>query len=335
MKKSLLSRWFFPAFVLSGVICLSLIICSISSVHGHDSGFKAFLAALRKEALERGISQKTLDAALTGLEPVSEVIERDRNQPESKLALNAYLSRIISEERVTTGRMKLGKNGNLLARISERYGVQPSVLVALWGIETDFGRGTGNFPVIDSLATLVYDDRRSSLFKKELIHALRILDEGHIPLVQMKGSWAGAMGQLQFMPSTFHRSAVDFDGDGRKDIWTSLGDSFASAANYLSQSGWKSGQSWGQEVCLPDSFGSKSIGLKHRKPISGWQALGIRSLDEQNFTASDLPSSIIQPDGPAGRAFLVHSNYRVILKWNRSHNFAIAVGILSDLIGRS
>jgi membrane-bound lytic murein transglycosylase B len=335
MKKRLLFRWFFPALVSSGVICSSLIICSISSVHGHDSGFNILLAALRKEASDRGISQKTVNAALTGLEPISEVIERDRNQPESKLALNEYLSRIISEERVTKGRMKLGENSDLLAQINERYGVQPSVLVALWGIETDFGRGTGNFPVIDSLATLVYDGRRSSLFKKELIHALRILDEGHIPLEQMKGSWAGAMGQLQFMPSTYHRSAVDFDGDGRKDIWTSVGDSFASADNYLSQSGWKSGQRWGQEVYLPDSFVTKSIGLKHRKPISGWQALGIRSLDDQNFPASDLLSSIIQPYEPAGRAFLVYSNYRVILKWNRSHNFAIAVGILSDLIGRS
>ena len=293
-----------------------------------------FLDTLRKEALDSGISQKTLDAALTGLKPIPEVIVRDRNQPESRLALNEYVSRIVSEERITKGRWKLDENSNLLTRISERYGIQPRVLVALWGIETDFGRGTGNFPVIGSLTTLVYDGRRSSLFKKELIHALRILDEGHVSLKEMKGSWAGAMGQLQLMPSTFYRSAVDFDGDGRKDIWTSLGDSFASAANYLSQSGWQADQSWGLEVHLPNSFDIKSIGLKHQRPISEWQALGIRGLDGQDFPVPSLLSSIIQPDGPAGRAFLVYSNYRIILKWNHSHNFAIAVGILSDRIGR-
>ena len=335
MIKNACRRWFFPAILILGIICSSLIFCSISPVEGQESSFKTLLASLRKEALDSGISQKTVDAALTGLQPISEVIERDRNQPESKLTLNEYLSRIVSEERVTRGRMKLGKNSNLLARVSERYGVQPRVIIALWGIETYFGKGTGNYPIIGSLATLVYDGRRSSLFKKELIHALRILDEGHIPLEQMKGSWAGAMGQLQLMPSTFHRSAVDFDGDGRKDIWTSLGDSFASAANYLSQSGWRAGQNWGHEIQLPDSFDSKSMGLKHRRPISEWQTLGIRFLDGHTPAASDLPSSILQPDGPAGRAFLVYDNYRVILKWNHSHNFAITVGILSDRIGRS
>ena len=335
MKNSPHFRWFFPAFILSGLICLSLISCSISTVQGHESSFKTLLATIRKEALDRGISQKTLDEALTGLKPIPEVIERDQNQPESKLGLNEYLRRIISDKRVAKGRMKLAEHGDLLARISERYGVQPTVLLALWGIETDYGRGTGNFPIIGSLATLVYDGRRSSFFKKELVDALRILDESHIPLKQMKGSWAGAMGQLQFMPSTFQRFAVDFDGDGRKDIWTSLGDSFASAANYLSKSGWQSDQSWGHEVRLPDSFDIKSIGLEHLRPISEWQALGVHSLDGQNVAASDLLSSIIEPDGPAGRTFLVYGNYRVILKWNHSHNFAIAVGILSDLIGRS
>ena len=314
------------------LLCLSFIVCSISTVRGQESRFKTLLATIRKEALASGISQKTLDAALTGLVPIPEVIERDRNQPESKLALNEYISRIISEKRITKGRRKLCEHGNLLARISERHGVESRVLVALWGIETDFGRGTGKFPVIGSLATLVYDGRRSSLFKSELIHALRILDEGHIPLEQMNGSWAGAMGQLQLMPSTFHRSAVDFDGDGRKDIWTNLADSLASAANYLSQSGWQADQSWGHEVHLPNSFDMTSIGLEYRRPISEWQALGIRFLDGQNSPAPNPLSSIIQPDGPAGRAFLVYSNYGVILKWNHSHNFAIAVGILSDRI---
>jgi membrane-bound lytic murein transglycosylase B len=221
----------------------------------------------------------------------------------------------------------------LLNSIAASYGVQPKVLVALWGVETDFGRVTGSFPVIDALVTLIYDGRRGSFFKKELIHALRILDEGHITVEEMKGSWAGAMGQLQFMPSTFSHFAVDFDNDGRADIWKNNEDAFASAANYLSKSGWMRAQTWGQEVSLPKEFERTSIRFKHRKRLSEWQALGVRPVDGHDFPSKDLISSIIQPDGATGRAFLVHKNYRVIHRWNRSHKFSLSVGILSDLIG--
>ncbi len=219
--------------------------------------------------------------------------------------------------------------------IALRYGVQPRVLVALWGAETDFGRITGSFPVIDSLVTLTYDGRRSSFFRKELIHALQILDEGHISLEEMKGSWAGAMGLLQFMPSTFCRFAVDFNSDGRRDIWKSNHDAFASAANYLSQSGWNHEQTWGQEVFLPEEFDGTSIRFSRKRRLSEWKALGVRPLNGRNFPMKNFVSSIVQPDGATGQAFLVYPNYRVLLRWNRSHRFALSVGILSDLIGES
>ncbi len=298
------------------------------------SSFEAWLESFRKEAFDSGISQKTLHAAFTGLEPIPQVIELDRSQPEFKLTLKEYLHRVVSENRISKGRKKLKENRTLLKRVASRYGLEPRFLVALWGIETDFGSSSGSFPVIGSLTALAYDNRRSSYFRKELIHALRILDEGHMSIAQMKGSWAGAMGQLQFMPSTFRFFAVDFDGDGRIDIWKDCGDVFASAANYLLRAGWKRDRTWGQEVRLPNGLNQALIGLEYRKRLSEWQALGLRCLDGQDLPTLDLLSSIIQPDGPAGRAFLVYSNYQCILKWNHSHNFAIAVGILSDLIGR-
>jgi membrane-bound lytic murein transglycosylase B len=180
--------------------------------------------------------------------------------------------------------------------------------------------------------SLIYDGRRSSFFRKELLHALRILDEGHISLARMKGSWAGAMGQLQFMPSTFRHFAVDFDGDGRIDIWESQEDLFASAANHLSHSGWRRGQTWGQEMLLPERANLKPTKFKQPKRLSDWQALGVRTIDGSNFLAPDSLSSVVLPEGPTDRAFLVYDNFRVILRWNRSSNYAISVGHLADRI---
>jgi membrane-bound lytic murein transglycosylase B len=307
------------------VFALSLVCSSISMAVAPESSFRAWLATLEREALSSGIPLNTLKTALSSVELVPRVIELDRRQLEPALKLDQYLSRVISKDRVFIGRKKLIENRILLDSIAVRYGVQPRVLVALWGVETDFGRVTGSFQVIDSLITLIYDGRRSTFFRKELIHALRILDEGHVSIGEMKGSWAGAMGQLQFMPSTF-RSL---------DIWKSHEDAFASAANYLSQSGWNYDQTWGQEVFFPEEFDRTSIRFKQRKRLSEWKALGFRPLDGRNFPSKDFISSIIQPDGATGQAFLVYSNYRVILRWNRSHRFALSVGMLSDLIGQS
>ena len=298
-----------------------------------EPNFRTWLAVLKKQALDGGIPQKTVNKALGDFKPIPKVIELDRNQPESKLSFKEYLSRVLARERVANGRRKLRDRRELLTQIAEHYGVQPRFLVALWGIETDFGRVTGSHPVIDSLVSLIYNGRRGSFFRRELIHALHILDEGHVPLAQMKGSWAGAMGQLQFMPSTFRNFAVDFDGDGRIDIWQSQEDAFASAANYLSRSGWRKGQTWGQEVSLPNGAQLKSADLKLQRQLSEWKALRIRPLDGRGFPAPNLPASIVQPDGPRGRTFLVYTNYQVMLRWNHSHNFALSVGILADRIG--
>ena len=306
---------------------------AISTADVSQKSFGAWLSLLRKEALGSGIPQKTLDSALKDLQPVSRVIELDSNQPEAKLTFDQYLRRILSEERIARGRQKLTDSRRLMAKIAEAYGVQPRFLVALWGVETDFGRVTGSFPVIDSLVSLIYDGRRSSFFRKELLHALRILDEGHISLARMKGSWAGAMGQLQFMPSTFRHFAVDFDGDGRIDIWESQEDVFASAANYLSQSGWRRGQTWGQEVLLPEGADLALTEFKQPKSPSDWWSLGVSTLDGSDFLSPGSLSSIVQPEGLKDRAFLVYNNYHVIHKWNRSDNFALSVGILSDRIG--
>jgi membrane-bound lytic murein transglycosylase B len=317
-------------FVTVVILVLISAAPSTSRAEGRQTSFTTWLAALRKEASHRGIPQKTLDTALKDLKPIPKVIELDRNQPEAKLTFDQYLSRVLSEKRVTNGRNKLSETRKLLGNVASRYGVEPRFLVALWGLETDFGRTTGSMPVIESLVSLIYDGRRSTFFRKELIHALRILDDGHISLAQMKGSWAGAMGQLQFMPSTYRHFAVDFDGDGRIDIWKSQQDIFASAANYLARSGWKTGQTWGQEVHLPKRLYHNSANLKQKKPVSDWHALGIKTLDGNHFPSLNLLASIVQPDGRAGRTFLVYDNYHVIRKWNRSHNFALSVGILSD-----
>jgi membrane-bound lytic murein transglycosylase B len=333
MKISSHSHRVLLLFSIVVILSLSLFYSPTSIAVASESRFGAWLATLQREALSSGITLNTLKTALNSVELVPRVIELDRRQLEPALTLDQYLSRVISKNRVLIGRKKLIKNRILLDRIAVRYGVQPRFLVALWGVETDFGRITGSFPVIDSLVTLIYDGRRSSFFKRELIHALRILDEGHVSIDEMKGSWAGAMGQLQFMPSTFRDFAVDFNNDGRKDIWKSHEDAFASAANYLSQSGWNYDQTWGQEVFFPEDFDRTSIRFKQRKRLSEWKALGLRPLKGRDFPSKDFISSIIQPDGAAGQAFLVYDNYRVLLRWNRSHRFALSVGILSDLIG--
>ena len=292
--------------------------------------FDRWLADFRKEARAEGISKATLDRAFADVTPIAKVLEYDRSQPEFTRSFWNYLDRAISQERVERGRKLLRQHADLLSDIRADYGVQPRYLVAFWGLETNFGDYTGGFPVIGALTTLAYDPRRSEFFRAELMYALKILDGGHIPLSRMLGSWAGAMGQSQFMPSTFARYAVDRDGDGRKDIWGSLPDMFASAANYLSQIGWDDSETWGREVRLPDGFDFELVGLETRKHISEWQDLGVRRANGNDLPIADIEGSIIVPAGASGPAFLVYGNYRAILTWNRSHSYALAVGHLSD-----
>ena len=294
--------------------------------------FEAWLEGVRTEAASRGLKASTISGALSEIEPIARVIELDRRQPEFTLTFKEYVRRVVPDKRVRKGRILLKENARLLAKVSARYRVQPRFIVALWGIETDFGRVTGGFPVIAALATLAYDGRRSAYFRRELFDALRILDEGHITPQKMIGSWAGAMGQSQFMPSSFRRFAVDHDGDGRRDIWTTRADVFASAANYLSHAGWKNDRTWGRQIRLPKGFDEKLVNGKTRKRLSAWQALGVRKADGGDLPKRDLPAVLVRPSAGMNPVFAVYSNYESLLRWNRSSYFAISVGILSDRI---
>lgn len=297
-----------------------------------DAAFARWLDALRSEALAEGISKATLDASLTGIAPIPRVIELDRHQPESTMTFEQYLSRVVNDRRVSLGRQKYAEHRELLTEVGKRFGVQPRFIVALWGIETNFGSNTGGFPVIEALATLAYDGRRSSYFRRELLHALQILEEGHIAPKAMMGSWAGAMGQSQFMPSSFRNFAYDYDSDGHKDIWGTQADVFASAANYLSKVGWREDLTWGRQVKLPEGFNVLHADLKVKKQISEWQKLGVRRLDGRALPNRKIDASIVLPDGPGGRAYMVYDNYRAIMRWNRSLYFATSVGTLADRI---
>ncbi len=293
------------------------------------AGFDAWLEGFRRQARQAGISEATLGAALTSLAPIPRVIELDRHQPEVVMTLARYVERVVSDSRVETGRARLAEHRALLERVGERYGVDPPFLVALWGVESNFGQTMGSYPVVAALATLAWDGRRRDFFQRELLEALRIIDAGHVRPEQMMGSWAGAMGQPQFMPSSFRRFAVDGDGDGRVDIWGSHEDILASAANYLARAGWKRGQAWGREVSVPRGLDRGAIGPPRR--WDEWEALGVRATGGE-APPPDGAVSLVQPDGPGTRAFAVSDNYRVLLRWNRSDLFAIAVGLLADRI---
>lgn len=296
--------------------------------------FQAWLGGVRQEALQRGLPAQSVDAALAGVAPIARVLELDRRQPEVTLTFAEYIARVVTPARVETGRVRLRENEELLARVSRRYGVQSRFIVALWAIETDFGRITGNFPVISALATLAYDGRRSAFFREELFNALKIAAKGHIAPADMRGSWAGAMGQSQFMPSSYLAYAVDFDGDGRADIWQSRADVFGSIANYLAKLGWRGDEGWGRPARLPPGFDAALIDhAKVTKTLAEWQALGVRRADGSDLPQRAMAASLIAPEGPDGRVFLIYNNYRVLLRWNRSLYFATAVGFLADQLG--
>ena len=324
MKFNILSR-----------LAAAVLLVTISSVdvQAQTTDFATWLKGLRTEAIAKGISEKTLDSALAGIKPIPRVIELDRRQPEFTLTFQQYLNRVVPKSRVAKGKRKYNENRALLTEIGKKFSVQPRFIVAFWGIETDFGRHLGGFSVGESLATLAFDGRRSKFFRGELLRALRILDQGHISPQRMKGSWAGAMGNFQFMPSSFENFAVDYDGDGKRDIWTNKGDAFASAANYLSKSGWRSDQTWGRPVKLPSNMDKALIGLNVRKSIGEWQKLGVRRADGSDLPKRNLNASIVIAKGSGGAAFMVYQNFRVTLKWNRSTYFAVAVGKLAEGIG--
>lgn len=296
-------------------------------------GFSDWVVGLRKQAAGQGISKATLDAALTNLRPIPDVIAKEKTQPEFTLTFAQYLAKVVTDDRVTHGRALMTQHAAMLKKVSSAFGVQPRFIVALWAVESDYGKYTGGYSEIGALATLAYGSSRKDFFRKELIEALRIIDDGNITAAGMTGSWAGAMGQCQFMPSSFRRYAVDFDGDGRRDIWNSQADVFASIANYLASFHWHPEQTWGREVHLPAKFDARLVDLKSEKPLDGWHRLGVRNPDGSDLPAAALNASLVAPDGVTGLTYLVYGNYKIVMRWNRSTYFATSVGVLADRLG--
>jgi membrane-bound lytic murein transglycosylase B len=297
--------------------------------------FEAFLNGVRQEARRAGISQATLDRAFAGLKPNPRVIELDRRQPEFTLTWDEYRARVISDQRIQEGRAQFRANAALLRRIQESYGVDPRVIVGIWGLESNYGTKTGGFHVIEALATLAWEGRRAQFFRAELMAALRILQAGDITAQTMTGSYAGAMGQPQFMPTSFVRLAVDFDGDGKRDIWHSRADALGSIANYLARSGWKPRETWGQEAILPGNFDLAAAGRDNRRPLGEWLRAGIRPVGPARAPA-EAQAAIVAPDGRklglASAAYLVYGNFAAIRRYNPSDFYALAVGLLGDQV---
>jgi membrane-bound lytic murein transglycosylase B len=305
--------------------------------------FVEWLTAFRSEAAARGISDATLDRALAGLEPLPVVVQRDRTQAELVLTLDEYLERRLTRPMTRAAQKMAAKHRTLLRKVSARYGVPPGVIVAIWGLESNYGRFSGVRPTIATLATLAYDPRRSAMFREELVNALKILDSGDVEPAAMRGSWAGALGQPQFMPSSFLEFAQDFDGDGRRDIWKSTADVFASIANYLAEHGWTKGKTWGREVKVPVSIADavaeaaplQTTGCLAERQMSvplalrEWRKLGVRTLTAAKLPAADVEASLV---AAGSRRFLVYSNYQALLAYNCVHAYGLSVALLSDRV---
>ena len=316
------------------ITVLALLVAPVANAADHD--FAKWLVELRLEAKERGISDRILDAALGNAAPIKRVIELDRRQPEFTMTFDEYLGKIASSTRARIAAKMLVEHDEILTKVSKKYGVQKRYIVTFWGVETNFGQYLGSFNVPHALATLAFDGRRGAYFRKELLNALKILEEGHIAPDKMKGSWAGAMGQSQFMPSSFLSYAVDWDGDGKRDIWGTKPDVFASTAYYLSKAGWRDDITWGRKVTLPKGFlmnGKNPKALADGKisaKLPVWAEAGVRNTDGGALPAKDLSARLVIPAGSDGPAFLVYSNFDSILDWNRSNYYALAIGHLSD-----
>ena len=326
-----MARYFF-------FITVTVISIAVGPMSAQADNFQSWLADLRGEAQQRGVSDAIFDAALSGAKPIKRVIELDRSQPEFTLTFDEYLNKIVSKTRAQKAAQKLVEHDEILTEISKKYGVQKRFIVTFWGVETNFGQYLGSFNVPHALATLAHDGRRSVYFRKELLNALQILEEGHIAPSKMKGSWAGAMGQSQFMPSSFLSYAVDWDGDGKRDIWATNADVFASTAYYLKNAGWNDQLTWGRLVVLPDNFmmdGKDAMTLadkKIRKNLQLWAASGVRSADGSPLPKANPVARLVMPSGAKGPTFLVYRNFDSILDWNRSNYYALAIGHLSDML---
>ena len=295
-----------------------------------NAGYDAWVAAFRPRAEAKGISPATLDTAFRSAGFLPDVIDKDRNQTEFTRSLEDYLAIAASEERVSKGRAALRAYGPVLAEIEARYGVEPNVVVAVWGMESFYGERRGDVPVISALSTLAYEGRRGEFFEQQLVAALKILQNGDTVPANMTGSWAGAMGHTQFIPTSYLAYAVDFTGDGRRDIWSDdPTDALASTAAYLSRSGWTRGQPWGVEVQLPSGFNMGQTGRGRTRSTADWAAQGVRDMAGR-AVPNHGPAAIIAPAGASGPAFMIFSNFGVIARYNNAESYVIGVGHLSD-----
>ncbi len=297
--------------------------------------FQGFLNGVRADARKQGISPETLDAAFRGIVPNDRVLERDRHQPEFTMTWDRYRALVINDQRVVNGREAWKQNRALLGQVQSRYGVDPRVILGIWGLESSFGTSTGSFNVIEALATLAWEGRRASFFRGELMAALKILQAGDVAPSRMTGSYAGAMGQPQFMPSSYLRFAVDFNGDGRRDIWNDRADVFGSIANYLAKSGWVAGQVWGVRAVVAAGFDAGQAGREFRRTPAEWNRLGVRA-DGRLWPGVDGPAALVLPDGADGaangEAYLVGANFFAIRRYNPSDFYALGVALLGDLV---
>lgn len=297
-----------------------------------SADFSQCVSALEHRAVSKGIPAALARRALGSVSRSERVVELDRRQPEFSRTFAHYLRPRVTEERVARGRELLAAHRELLQRLERRYGVPAQYLVAFWGLETNYGSYLGRMPILDSLTTLACDRRRGSYFGDQVVAALRILNEDAVSRDRLRGSWAGAMGNFQFMPSVFLSYAVDYDGDGHRDLWGSVPDAMASAANFVQALGWKPGYRWGREVRLPKGFDYARAGLDRRRPLSAWRRMGVTEADGRPLPRADIEAALIVPAGHRGPAFLVYHNFRVIMGWNRSQFYALAVGHLADRI---
>lgn len=339
--------------IISSVILTGFSVANAQrQVEDNPVPFDEWLTELKAEALENGISQEILDATFEGLTPNERVVELDRRQPEFTQTAEQYLERRVSPTRINNGRKKMSEFADVLNPSARDIAVQKRFIAAIWGMETNYGTFTGDFNVVRSLMTLAYDMRRSAFFRKELLNALTILEQGHIAPDKMIGSWAGAMGQGQFMPTSFFAYAYDMDGDGKKDIWTNEADVFGSIGNYLAVHGWRPDQTWGREVKLPDDMAARQalVDLTHepnppracrralrdhskKYSLDEWQEMGVRNLDGSDLpkvTSTNIEATLITPMGIEGPAYLTYQNFRSILTYNCSNLYALGVSLLSD-----
>jgi len=315
-----------------------------------DAGFRAWLDGVVAQARALGISERTLESAFADVAPIARIIELDRRQPEFTIGFREYIAQRLTPDRVERGLAQWAAYAPALQKVSAHYGVEPAVIVAIWGLETNYGSHVGGFGVVPALATLAFDGRRSAYFRRELLAALAIIERGDIAAADMKGSWAGAMGQSQFMPTSFLAYAQDFDGDGRHDIWSTPVDVFASIAHYLGRHGWRSDMIWGRPVRLPEDFAARRAAVfdgetpagcaramqdhSRMMALADWQSFGLRRSNGAALPARAIEASLIVTDAGEGPAYLTYANYRAILSYNCSNHYALSVGLLADRLKR-